>query len=234
MLSQREPQVGRPVMATLTDPDGGVAIRSWQWYRGGVPSGAPANIDLSGAPTCAADTAATAVCKIANARSAAYLPSADDIGRYLTAVGTYTDDVGGDVSRVQMHTEAVVQDRSPVNAAPTFGDQDPNIAGVQSDETSRSVAENAEANERIGTAVGAIDDDDDLLLYTLGGVDADSFAIDRTDGQLMTRAPLDYESKNVYVVVVAATDPSGAAASIHVVINVTDVNDPAEIRVLQR
>ena len=50
----------------------------------------------------------------------------------------------------------------------------------------------------------------------------------------MTRAALDYETKSVYMVVVTATDPSGAAASIQVIINVTDVDDPAEIRVLQR
>ena len=35
-LSQREPQVGRTVIATVSDPDGGVTITNWQWYRGPV------------------------------------------------------------------------------------------------------------------------------------------------------------------------------------------------------
>ena len=140
-LSQREPQVGRTVIATLIDPDGGVTIRRWRWYRGGTPPGAPATIDVGDASPCAADTAATIVCVIANARSSAYIPSKDDIGRHLTAVATYTDDVDSDAASVQMHTEAVVQDNSPANAAPEFPDQDPYTAGDQSDETSRSVAE---------------------------------------------------------------------------------------------
>ena len=236
MLSHREPQVGRTVMATLTDPDGGITINSWRWYRGGTPSGEPATMDVSGASACTPNTDAGTVCTITSAKSAAYIPTEDDIGLYLTAVATYTDGVGAatPATRAQMHTEAVVQDRSPANAAPKFPDQDPNTAGEQSGETTRSVAENTDANESIGAAVGASDDDDDLLLYTLGGVDADSFAIDRTNGQLMTKAALDYERKRVYMVVVTATDPSGAAASILVVIHVGDVDDPAEIRVLQR
>ena len=45
----------------------------------------------------------------------------------------------------------------------------------------------------------------------------------------MTKAELDYETKATYMVVVNATDPSGASDSILVTINVTDENDPAEI-----
>ena len=37
-LSQLEPQIERTVIATLTDPDGGITTRGWQWYRGGMPS----------------------------------------------------------------------------------------------------------------------------------------------------------------------------------------------------
>ena len=43
-LSQRQPQVGREVSATPSDPDGGVSIREWVWERseiavdGGTPS----------------------------------------------------------------------------------------------------------------------------------------------------------------------------------------------------
>ena len=45
----------------------------------------------------------------------------------------------------------------------------------------------------------------------------------------MTKAPLNYEAKRSYTVTVIATDPSGAADSIEVTINVTDVHDPVHI-----
>ena len=48
----------------------------------------------------------------------------------------------------------------------------------------------------------ADDADDDLLIYTLGGPDARYFRISRNNGQLRTRAPLNYEVKNTYAVVV--------------------------------
>ena len=51
----------------------------------------------------------------------------------------------------------------------------------------------------------------------------------RNNGQLKTRVPLDYEAQSRYVVVVTATDPSGASTSIPVTINVADEDDPAQI-----
>ena len=51
----------------------------------------------------------------------------------------------------------------------------------------------------------------------------------RNDGQLKTKASLNFEARNSYRVVVTATDPSGAADGIQVTINVTDVNDPVHI-----
>ena len=35
-LNARQPQVGRPLLATLSDPDGGETDVSWRWYRGGA------------------------------------------------------------------------------------------------------------------------------------------------------------------------------------------------------
>ena len=91
--------------------------------------------------------------------------------------------------------------------------------------------ENTKAGRYIGAPVKAIDDDDDLLIHTLGGADAAFFSIDPKNGQLKTKAPLNYEVRNTYTVVVTATDPFGAAGSIVVTIEVTDVDDPAEITV---
>ena len=47
----------------------------------------------------------------------------------------------------------------------------------------------------------------------------------------MTSAPLNYEARSSYTVVVTATDPFGAAASIVVTITVTDEDDPAVITI---
>ena len=73
------------------------------------------------------------------------------------------------------------------------------------------------------------DDDEDLVIYTLGGADAASFGISRNNGQLKTKAPLDYEARNSHTVVVIATDPWGAADSILLTISVNDENEPAQI-----
>ena len=52
----------------------------------------------------------------------------------------------------------------------------------------------------------------EILTYTLGGPDADSFTIDRASAQISTKADvaLDTETKDIYTVTVTATDPSGA------------------------
>ena len=70
----------------------------------------------------------------------------------------------------------------------------------------------------------------DTLMYTLGGTDMASFAIDSATGQLMTKAALDYEAPadadtdNAYEVTVTASDGNTADdATIAVTITVTDV-----------
>ena len=72
---------------------------------------------------------------------------------------------------------------------------------------SRTVAENTEAGEAIGAPVAATDPESDAPTYTLGGTDAASFDIAESTGQLQTKAPLDYETKDSYTVTVTATDP---------------------------
>ena len=101
------------------------------------------------------------------------------------------------------------------NNAPVF---------VEGSNTTRTVAENTPAGRNIGGPVTAIDEDEeDVLTYTLSGVDAASFGIVSTTGQLQTRAPLDYEEKNTYAVIVSVSDGKGGSDTIGVAINVTDV-----------
>ena len=90
----------------------------------------------------------------------------------------------------------------------------------------RSVAENAEPGQPIGDPVQSTDPDPgDTLTYSLGGADAAAFDIDAASGQLLTMAPLDYETKSSYSVTVVARDDDNADASIEVTIAVTDAND---------
>ncbi len=232
-LSQRQPQVGIEILATLSDPDGGVSLDRWVWERS----------DEAPSTRCRSYTGGWT--PIERASSAVYIPRPADVGRCLRVTAVYTDELDDDDQRATGVLEvpargprpAPITDPEPeedvgfVNAAPVFPDQDFLTDGDQSDRTSRTVAENTRAGQNIGDPVSAIDADGDLLIYTLSGADARSFGISRNDGQLRTRASLNYERKNSYTVVVTATDPFGAADSIEVTINVTDVDDPPVITV---
>ena len=105
----------------------------------------------------------------------------------------------------------------PPNNAPEF---------TEGSSATRSVAENTASGIHIGTVVSATDaDTDDTLTYSLGGTDAATFGIDATNGQLKTKAPLDYETKSTYTVTVSVSDGNDGSDSIDVTINVTDVNE---------
>ena len=100
------------------------------------------------------------------------------------------------------------------NNIPTFTD---------GESTTRSIAENTAYGENIGNAVAAIDADNDTLTYSLSGMDAASFSIVDTSGQLQTKAVLDYEAKTSYSVTVIVYDGNNGGDRITVTINVTDV-----------
>ena len=94
--------------------------------------------------------------------------------------------------------------------------------------TTRAIAENTAAGEKIGAPVSATDADNDVLTYSLSGTDASSFSIDSTSGQLQTSAELDYETKTSYTVTVSVSDVDGGSDSIIVTINITDIDENAE------
>ena len=99
----------------------------------------------------------------------------------------------------------------------------------------RSVPENTPSGVNIGDPISATDDDEDgegnddiefgdTLTYSLSGTDAASFDIDASTGQLITKAPLDDETKDSYEVTVTVKDSSGNSPSPQTVtITVTDV-----------
>ena len=97
-----------------------------------------------------------------------------------------------------------------------------------SDSRTRTVPENTAADTDIGDPFTATDPDEgDTVTYSLGGTDQSSFTLDTNDGQLKTKAALDYESKRDYTVAVKATDKGSLSATKTVTISVTDLNDVA-------
>ena len=244
-LNAREPQVGKAVVASLSDGDGTVRGQEWQWYRNAASTTTDA--DLVAATTdCEADTAT--LCPIDGATSPAYTPTADDEGDtkgLLAARVTYTDacvrgtaetpplcdgladgetDVANSAFKV---TERDVQIADPANTAPKFADdQDLNTAGKQA-VAEREVMENAKG-ANVGDPVVA--SDADLLMYSIS--DSTNFSVDN-NGQIKTKVALDYEAlpedAKYHMVMLTAEDPSGASDSVMVKITVTDENDGAVI-----
>ena len=214
-LSTLQPRVGFPVTATLTDPDNITAGSvSWQWYND--------SIDMNDLDQGA----------IEDATSDTYTPTMDDIGDTLTARATYTDGFVGededDKDATGAATNTVLADTR--NKAPVFPDQDTEMDGLQTDQE-RMIAEDMEDTESgriIGLPVAAMDEDTNLT-YSLGGVDAASFSIQRTDGQLSTKAKLDKEANDTYMVTVTAEDSLNASSTITVTIKVTNIDEMPEL-----
>ena len=196
-LSSVQPQVGTPLTATVTDPDEIVpGSPGWIWWRVTGRNGGRITVISTTSPN--------------------YTPVADDVGKYIEVVASYTD---GYNSR---NKSARAVSDNPVAAMPVHNDP-PRFSTTF---TTRTVAENTAAGENIGAPVTATDNQGSNLTYRLVGTDATMFRIAASTGQLQTRAPLDYETKTGYSVTVTAADPSKATDSIPVTITVTNVNEP--------
>ncbi len=105
------------------------------------------------------------------------------------------------------------------NSAPVF---------IDGNRAIRTIAENTAAGVNIGEPVAATDADNDTLTYSKGWLDGIAFTIDTATGQIRTKEPLDYETKNVYSFAVFADDGNGGRRVISVTINVTDVDETSE------
>ena len=230
-LSTLQPRVGFPVTATLADPDNVTAGSvSWQWYRG-------TTIQTTTLPE-ECDETTSDNCAIKDAASDTYTPVADDISDTLNAVATYNDGSPNDDDAKDVVAKAAA---NPVladtrNKAPVFPED---TESGQTDQE-RMIAENTPSDMNIGLPVVAMDFiiaptdgamTEEILTYSLGGADAASFDIDRSSGQLMTKAELDKETKDTYTVTVTATDPSGEIATAMVAIKVTNVDEAPMIMV---
>ncbi len=147
-----------------------------------------------------------------------------------------TDDAVDDTVRVTISVTDVGETSSPpggrgegggssgggsggaVNSSPVF---------IEGASTSRQVAENTAAATEIGDPVAARDaNSSDRLTYSLSGTDASSFDINVGNGQLLTKAALDYETKGDYTVVVVVSDGRRRSDRITVTVTVTNVEEP--------
>ena len=217
-LSALQPQAGTVLTATHSDPDGTISDLKWQWAKSMTMDGAYEDID--------------------KATSSTYTPKDADIDYYLQVTASYTDAEGEGKTAMGTSAYAGQGVRSNNNAPEFAADQDPDTDDVQAD-AAREVAENTPAGSAIGDPVVAEDEDGDILTYTLTGTDADDFDIDWATGQLMTKGPLDAETKSSYTVTVRATDPAGDpqassaetdnSDTVMVNITVTDVNEPPAV-----
>ena len=243
-LSTENPVTGTPVKATLTDSDGDVINVAWKWY---ALTDAQVATETDIATAIAATGADSTEVKADEGKADYYTPTSGDITKHLLAVATYmdrTEDEDNDTTNndpapgymnVRFDNMAMSGPTAPVtddpaNAAPMF---------VEGATATRYVEEDDEENrpnrspvETIGAPVSAMDADSDSLTYTLSGADAASFAINAGTGQLMTKAALDYEAKDTYVVIVTVDDGSKASNdtdSITVTIEVKDLDEKPEI-----
>ena len=95
----------------------------------------------------------------------------------------------------------------------------PQITG----DASPSFAENSSAPISTYTAT---DPDGDTLTYSLSGPDDGAFSIDAGSGQLRAGQPLDFETKNRYLVTVEVHDGADESGTPS-----TDVDDRLDVRI---
>ena len=147
-----------------------------------------------------------------------YTPVAADVGAYLRVTATYR--VGADTGQTAEAVSAHPVREPRGRHTPLFTD------GAS---TTRRTTKTAPPGVNIGAPVTASDGDNDRLAYSLGGVDAASFDIDESFGQLRTLVDLNREDKDSYTVNVEVTDgkddqgnPDAASdATIEVTITIT-------------
>ena len=192
---------GSELTAALTDTDGNPTSVTWQWARGDSATGTFSNISM--------------------ATDATYTLVNADVGKYLRATASYTDDHAGNKSASGVSAQVAAS-----NAAPAF----------TADTATRSVAENTAGNTNVGAVVTARDTDSgDTLTYSLSGADMGSFSINTSTGQIQTRfgQVYNFETKPSYTVIVNVRDSKDAAGdadnatddTITVTINLTNVNE---------
>ena len=169
-----------------------------------VSASAPAGTSI-GAPLTAtdADAGATLTYSLEGADAASFGINPAN-GQLLTLAGVTLD-------RSTYIVDVVASDGSATSRITVTITVAPNRAPVFSEggTATRSVREDAASGTAIGSPVTATDaDPGTTLAYRLEGTDAGSFTINTANGQLLTSAALDADTKATYTVDVVASDGS--------------------------
>ena len=239
-IDRPQPQVERPLLASLSDDDAWVTHGGWQWARSedGV-----AWADIEGATS--------------QRRS----PTRADVGMYLRATVAYSDKFGANKTASAVNANPV-EPRTLANAAPSFVGQDEDEDHDYID-VFRAVRENTDVGGAVGEPVTATDADEDILFYELLETpdlkDEDRnprFTIDSLSGQIkMAKVlgadadepedetmslsgrpalPADEDAgdpdNSKYVLRMKVSDPSTASATVNVIVTVTNVNEPPKFK----
>jgi len=160
---------------------------------------------LSVAPTYqwqAADFVRGTYSNVANAIDSTFTLTQEHVGKYLKVQANYTDALGNNEAVFSVTPAAIVANN---NNAPMFGQNN-----------GQFVVENSNAGQIVYTA-DATDLDGEDITYTItsvnnttSGFEYGLFTIDVKTGVVTTTGALDYEVKNLYKVVVTASDETGS------------------------
>ena len=197
-FSSPQPQVGTPLTATLTDPDGSVTVATWIWETSSDQS--------TWTP-------------ISGTTSESYTPVEGDVGNHLRVTASYTDGEGTGKTAVA-GPENAVQAAPVTNEPPEFSSTEDWARSVAEN------TDPGEDIGAPVVATDADTDENDKLNYSLNEEHAAVFHIVPGSGQLQTKGPLDHEANPSYTVTVTATDPSSANDTIEVTITVTNEDEP--------
>ena len=175
-----------------------------------------------GAPVTATDDDTDPLTYSLEGTDAASFSIVPETGQLQTRAALDFEDKNSYTVTVKAKDPSLDSDTITVTITVTNVDENPVFAD---DSVSRNVDENTQRGENVGPPVTATDQDtNDTLAYTLRGTDASSFRIDRSSGQLLTYAALNFEDKDRYTVEVVATDTTSRSdtVTVHIVVNNID------------
>ena len=187
------------VTATLSDEDERTST-SWQWARGSSQDGA--FTDITGAT------------------GTSYTPQQANLGKYLRATVSYTDNPAGAGQQAMAATD------NPVDEQITLDKESYTFHTFENSIADAPVIGNPlpEASNTNGTAV-----------YSLSGGDSGKYKININDGRITVKgnAQLDYENSNTHSMTIEVTDDSGSKATAGVTINIKDLMEDDETKTLE-
>ena len=251
-LQWLQPEVGTPIRATLTDPDGGITGASvWTWYTSKVTGIPDVTDEFQWNPVVGDGLTTVATPTDADRNTvSSYTPQGDtvandsdvavDEGKHLRVKVVYEDVLGAKTVYGISMNPVRAEVSSPTEASPSGDNGSPDFG---EDADTRTVPESTAVGDPVGAPVAAIDPDGDTLTYELieftapNDGDDEFFDIDMATGQITVAQNLDYDSDQdrgadaarpddgEYKVTVRATDPSGLADDIPVTITAENVNE---------